>query len=426
MSNSLRDKEMIWHPYTHLGMDELAINIIKAKGTTLYDDQGKEYIDAIASWWTNIHGHAHPYIAKKIYEQSLILEHVIFSGFTHPKAIELAEKLLQVLPEKHEKIFFSDNGSTSVEIALKMAIQYWYNKGTPKTKIIAFRNSFHGETFGSMSVSERNAFTKPFSNFLFDMEFLDVPNIENIKEVSATLDKLTANGEVAAFLFEPLVLGTAGMVMYEPEWLEQLLNICQKSKVLTIADEVMTGFYRTGKMFATDYLSTKPDIICMSKGITGGFLPLGVTSCTNDIYNAFYSKEDKFKTFFHGHSYTANPLACTAALASLELLQAKECKDKIQWIAAQHLDFKKKISKLKQIKDCRCRGTIIAIEFHTNEQSGYFNPLRDKLYQYYISKGVLLRPLGNVVYIMPPYCISEEELNKVYEVILSSIDELAV
>ncbi|WP_369750932.1 aminotransferase class III-fold pyridoxal phosphate-dependent enzyme [Pontibacter sp. BAB1700] len=248
----------------------LPIPIVRGEGALLYAEDGKTYIDAVASWWVNLHGHAHSYIAQKVADQLQTLEHVIFAGFTHPAAITFAERLIQILPTGQSRIFYSDNGSTAVEVALKMAIQYWQNKGIPKRKIIAFRNSYHGDTFGAMAVSARSAFTAPFWSYLFEVCFIDVPIPDNEEKTVKQLEAYAHGGDIAAFIYEPLVLGTAGMVMYTPDILDQLLNICQRHEILTIADEVMTGFGRTGRIFASDYQQLKPDMVTMSKGLTGG------------------------------------------------------------------------------------------------------------------------------------------------------------
>ena len=333
----------------------------------------------------------------------------------------MSKKLINILPNHFAKIFFSDDGSTSVEVALKMAIQYWHNKGiTNKTSIIAFENAYHGDTFGAMSVAERNVFNAAFNPFLFEVKRLPLPNEKNIDAIKKQLTAWADEGNTAAFIFEPLVQGAGGMLMYEPQYLDELIAIAKEKNLLGIADEVMTGFGRTGKNFAIDYLQNQPDIICLSKGITGGFMPLGITVCTQQIFDAFY-EDDKSKTFFHGHSYTANPIACAAANASMELLVTEKCRQQIQSICSSHRHFAASIKSNKLVKEVRQQGTILAIEIETKQTSGYFNPVQKILYDYYLSRGVFLRPLGNTVYIMPPYCITQDELNKVYAVITDSL-----
>lgn len=414
MSLQEKDKQYIWHPFTQMQNAQNILPVVKAEGLYLFTEDGKKIMDAVSSWWTNVHGHSHPHIAKALNEQFKTLDHVIFAGFTHPKAIELAERIINKLPFL-DKVFFSDDGSTSVEVAIKMAFQYWYNKKEPKTKIVAFKNAYHGDTFGAMSVGGRDTFNNPFNPFLFDVEFIDVPTTGNEENVIEQLIDKVQHNDVAAFIFEPLVQGSAGMVMYSPEVLNQLINICGKHKVITIADEVMTGFGRTGKFFATDYITNKPDIVCLSKGLTGGVLPLGLTVCTNDIYNAFLSN-DHSNTFFHGHSFTGNALSCAAACASLDIFEEQNTWNQIEMIIDSHKKFAKKLSNHKTFKEIRQTGTILALEIE-NGESSYFNNLRDILYHYFLENNILLRPLGNVLYILPPYCIKQEELARIYTAI---------
>ena len=415
-----RDSKVIWHPYTQM-KDAVSIGIVRGEGAYLFDEDGKKYIDAISSWWVNTHGHSHPYIAEKVAEQLKTLEHVIFAGFTHPSAVDLAERLLQHLPPNQKKIFYSDNGSTAVEVAIKMAVQFNSNKGIKKNKIIAFKNAYHGDTFGAMSVSGRSLFTNPFAQYLFDVNFIELPQ-KGREEASFNQlkDAITAD-DVIAFIFEPLVQGAAGMLMYEAEILEKMIALCKKNNVITIADEVMTGFYRTGKFFATDYINEKPDIYCLSKGLTGGTMAMGVTSCSQEIFDAFVS-DDKTKTLYHGHSYTANPVACSAALASLDLYEKSECFENVKRIENKHKDFLKSIKNHSAIADIRQTGTIIAIELKTNDNTSYLNSLRDRIYNFFINKGIILRPLGNIIYILPPYCISDDDLDYIYKGIREFLD----
>lgn len=414
MNLSERDRNLIWHPFTQQQTASLNIAIVRGNGILLYDENGNEYIDAVSSWWTNLFGHSNPQIAEAIKKQVNVLEHVIFAGFTHQPAVELSEKLLKLLPENQSKVFFSDNGSTCVEVAIKMAIQYWYNQQIEKTTIIAFKNAYHGDTFGAMSVGARGVFNKPFEPYLFHVEFIDLPTDENFNQVLAEFERIIQTQKVAAFIFEPLIQGSAGMLMYKAEYLDKLIETARQYEVICIADEVMTGFGRTGKVFATDYLQHKPDIYCLSKGITGGFLPLGITTCTLRIYEAFLSS-DKLKTFFHGHSYTGNPIVCAAANASLELMNDAQLmiNDLVEW----QTEFLFKLNENSKIKNVRQTGTVVAFDVKTNEDANYFNNLRDFLYEQFIKQGVLLRPLGNTVYILPPYIITKQQLQKVYMVI---------
>jgi adenosylmethionine-8-amino-7-oxononanoate aminotransferase len=401
------------------------IPIVKGDGVHLIDMNGKYYIDAISSWWVTLHGHAHPHIAERLYQQAKTLEQVIFAGFTHEPAVALAENLLRILPGAFARIFYSDDGSTSTEVAIKIALQYWWNKGEKqRNKVIALRNAYHGDTFGAMSVSDRSVFTQAFQEKLFEVIFIDAPDSASI---DAALAGIT-HQEVACFIYEPLVQGAGGMIMYDAAGLDKLLQALHRHNIICIADEVMTGFGRTGKLFASEYLTEKPDIICLSKGLTGGTLPLGVTACTDAIYQAF-NAEDKLKTFFHGHSFTANPLACAAALASLELLEHPSCLEQIQTITKHNSQF---VATLKTdtaiahaIKNVRSLGTILAFEVVTGND-GYLNAISTDITKRALGKGVYLRPLGNTVYIMPPYCITVQQLQLLYEVIREIVAEVVV
>ncbi len=418
MTLAERDKQAIWHPFTPQKNMPPPLAITHGKGSLLFDENNKAYIDAISSWWVTLHGHAHPYIAEKLYQQALQLEQVIFAGFTHQPAVELAERLLEVLPGNFSKIFYSDNGSTSTEVALKMAIQYWWNESKnsevkiSKTKILAFNNSYHGDTFGAMSVSDRSVFTMAFHDLLFDVIFIDTPDENSIETTKKTI--AAAADEIAAFIYEPLVQGAGGIKMYDAFWMNELLQFVQLNNIICIADEVMTGFGRTGKMFASEYMPCKPDIICLSKGLTGGTMALGVTACSQKIYEA-YVNDDKLKTFFHGHSFTANPLACTAALASLDLWFQNHCIEKISWIEKQNISFVQRLQGKNNVKNVRVFGTIAAFEISEGKDE-YLNNISNAITTKCLEQGVYIRPLGNTVYIMPPYCITEEELSKVYEV----------
>ncbi|UFH54591.1 adenosylmethionine--8-amino-7-oxononanoate transaminase [Spirosoma sp. KNUC1025] len=413
-----RDRAVIWHPFTQMQTAPLPIPIARAEGSVLYGTDGREYLDMISSWWVNLHGHAHPHIAERVSEQLRTLEHVIFADFTHQPAVELAERLLTILPQNQAKVFYSDNGSTAVEVALKMAFQYWHNLGRPRRKVVALENAYHGDTFGAMAVGGRSAFTAPFAPFLFDVDYLPVPTTGTESNVLERAEALLTD-EVAAFIVEPLVQGAGGMNMYEPETLDKLFQLARRNGSLIIADEVMTGFGRTGQLFASDYLVEKPDLMCLSKGITGGTMALGVTACTQTIYDAFLST-DKHKTLFHGHSFTANPLACAAALASMDLLLRPETQASIQRIAKNHADFAKHLASKDTVENIRQRGTLLAFDLVAGEQTSYFNTIRDIAYNFLLDRGVLMRPLGNVLYLMPPYCTTNEQLAYTY----SQVNEL--
>jgi adenosylmethionine---8-amino-7-oxononanoate aminotransferase len=412
-----RDKLVVWHPFTPLvGVDD-PLPIVKGEGAYLITEEGRRILDAVGSWWVNIHGHGHPVLAEALARQAHTLEHVIFAGFTHPQAVTLAERLVQLVPGEMERVFFSDNGSTAVEVGLKMALQYWHNQGAPRTKIIALEGAYHGDTFGAMSVGGRSPFTAAFDAHLFDVQFLDFPCSENRERVLQQMAAWIQAGDVAAFVYEPLIQGAAGMRMYPADVLEDMLVLAKQAGVLCLADEVFTGFGRTGKLFASEHMSTQPDIIALSKGITGGTMPLGVTLCNAHVAQPFHTP-DRLKTFFHGHSYTANPLACAVANASLDLLLAPDCQEAIEKIAALQAKFAQEIHGRPGVKHVRHLGTIVAVELATEGQTSYFNHRRDSLYRHFMDRDILLRPLGNVLYMVPPYVMSPEDVMRVHEEII--------
>lgn len=356
-----------------------------------------------------------------MHEQLLTLEQVIFAGFTHRPAIELSERLLAILPSNQKKVFYSDNGSTAIEVALKMCMQFHYNKKESRKKILAFKNSYHGDTFGAMSVSGRGIWTDPFKERLFEVIFIDIPNAENLESIQQEINSY--ENDIACFIYEPLVQGAAGMLMHEAKYLSELMKFCRQKEIILIQDEIFVGFGRTGKLFAANHLTEKADIMCFSKGLTGGTMPLGLTTCTQIIYDSFYS-DDMNKALYHGHSFTASPLACTAALASLDLLLKKTTQNNISRIVSQHKEFYNKLKFHRKVKDVRQCGTILALEWNTNEETSYFSSMHKKLYPYFLEKGILLRPLGNIIYLVPPYCISKEDLEYIYQTILIALDEL--
>ena len=411
-----RDQKHLWHPYTQHKTAQLPIAIVRGEGALLWDENGKEYIDAIASWWVNPFGHSNKFIADAIYKQLTTLEHVLFGGFTHEPAILLSEKLKEILPSNQEKFFFSDNGSTAVEIAIKVAMQFFYNKNQKKATIIAFENAFHGDTFAAMAASGISLFTEAFQDGLIDIVRIPVPIFGQEEASQTALNHAIVTKNCAAFIFEPLVQGAAGMVMYAPENLDILINICKKNQVLTIADEVMTGFGKTGRNFACDYLQEKPDMMCLSKALTGGTIPMAITTFTQEIFDAFYDN-DINKALFHGHTFTANPTGCAAALASISLLQSTEMQDNIQAVNQSHFAFQNSIKNHPKVKTTRVLGVIFALEIVTESQESYYGSLRNKLYDFFIENGVILRPVGNIVYILPPYIITKNQLNKIYQTI---------
>jgi len=420
MNLTERDKKYLWHPYTQHKTSKPAIAIVRGAGAILWDENEKEYIDAIASWWVNPYGHSNLFIANAIYKQLTTLEHVLFGGFTHEPAVVLADKLIEILPKNQQKLFFSDNGSTAVEIAIKVAFQYFFNKNEKRNTIIAFENAFHGDTFAAMAASGISLFTEAFTEGLINVVRIPVPINGNENDTFKALEKAIEKHNCAAFIFEPLVQGAAGMVMYEPKILDELIKLCNKNNVLTIADEVMTGFGKTGKNFACNYLKTQPDMMCLSKALTAGTLPMAITTFTQQIFDAFYD-DDINKALFHGHSFTANPIGCAAALAGLELLQSPEIQDNIKIINQFHLDFEKHIKKHKRVKTTRVLGVIFALEIQS-ENTEYYGNLRNKLYDFFIENGVILRPVGNIIYILPPYIITQKQLQKIYSIIEKSLE----
>ncbi len=421
MTLSERDHLFHWHPYTQHKTTGLLPAIVKGEGALLWDETGKEYIDAIASWWVNPYGHCNRVIADAIYEQLTTLEHVLFGGFTNKPAVLLSEQLLQILPSNQKKIFFSDNGSTAVEVALKAALQYFYNKGEKRTKIIAFENAFHGDTFGAMASSGISFFTEAFEGSLIDVIRIPVPTEGNENKSKKALQNAIEANLCAAFIFEPLVQGAAGMVMYEPKILNELISICKANNIFTIADEVMTGFGKTGKTFACDYLEQQPDMMCLSKALTGGTIPMAITTFTQAIFNGFYD-DDTNKALFHGHTFTANPTGCAAALAGLKLLQSEAMQANIKRIHQQHAIFQNKIKKHPKVKTTRTFGVIFALEIRTDSEESYYGTLRNKLYDFFIENGVILRPVGSIIYILPPYIMTDNQLEKVYQVVENALE----
>lgn len=421
MSLTEKDSQYLWHPYTQHKTASAPIAITKGKGALLWDENGKEYIDAIASWWVNPFGHSNTYIADAIYKQLTTLEHVLFGGFTHEPAVVLAEKLMTILPKNQQKLFFSDNGSTAVEVAIKVALQYFFNKGEKKTTIIAFENAFHGDTFAAMAASGISLFTDAFQGMFIDVVRIPVPTVGHEKASFDALAKAIKDHNCAGFIYEPLVQGAAGMVMYEPSALDTLIRMCKDNNVLTIADEVMTGFGKTGRTFASDYLVEQPDMICLSKALTGGTIPMAITTFTQEIFGAFYD-EDINKALFHGHTFTANPTGCAAALASLELLQTPEMQSNISRVNANHLAFEKRVQSHPKVITTRVLGVIFALEIKTESAASYYGNLRNKLYNFFIENGIILRPVGNIVYILPPYIITDEQLEKVYQVVENALE----
>jgi adenosylmethionine-8-amino-7-oxononanoate aminotransferase len=414
-----RDKKHLWHPLTQHKLHPDMLGIVKAKGAVIYDEQGREYIDAIASWYTSMYGHCNEYILEKVQLQMAVLDQVVFSGFTHEPAIKLSEELIKILPFNQEKLFFSDNGSTATEVGIKMALQFHFNLGNKRKVLLAFEEGFHGDTFGAMSVSGLSVYNGPFEDYLIEVERIPPPTKDNIGDILLQLSERLKQNDIAGFIYEPLVQGAAAMKMHKAEDLNMILDLLKRYQVLLIADEVMTGFGKTGKNFASDYISVKPDIICLSKALTAGLMPMGVTSCTRQVFDAFYSNEIA-KGLFHGHTYTANPLACAAALAGLELLQSEQIQKDIRRVINAHQKFGVKIKQHPRVASIRQCGIIFALDLDI-EMERYGN-LRDRLFNFFMEHGVFLRPLGNTIYILASYTISDIQLKQVYDVIELALD----
>ena len=408
------DAATVWHPYTQHSTAGPPVPIVGGHGAYLIDYSGRRIFDAISSWWVTLHGHAHPLIAGAIAEQALALEQVIFAGFTHEPAARLAHELAMGLPGL-TRVFYSDNGSTAVEVALKIALQYWRNLGQPRPLIAALEHAYHGDTFGAMSASGRGVFTGPFEDQLFEVARLPDPSEDDTAEALTSLID-ARGGDLAAVIVEPLLLGAGGMRVWDAEMLRRIRRLTADSGVLLIADEVLTGFGRTGPLFACGGAGVTPDVVCLSKGLTGGFLPLGATVVRPEIFEAFLG-EDRRRMLFHGHSYTANPLACAAALASLALLD-QACAARRSEIERAHREGLQGLVGFPAVRKPRVLGTVAAFDLDDGGEPGYLDPVGPELAAFALREGVLLRPLGNVVYLLPPYCATADELAAVYDMLL--------
>ncbi len=438
-----KDFENIWHPFTQMKDFETdkPILIERGKGIYVYDMQGNKYIDAVASWWVNTLGHSNERLNKALCEQAEKIEHVLFAGFTHKPAIELAEKLLKLCPKPLKKVFFSDNGSTAVEVAIKMAYQYWAQTGHPeKSKFIAIKNSYHGDTLGVVSIGGCDLFHKIYKPLLFDIYQSPSPycyrcpmgqrqgkcDFECAYAIEEILKKDAQN--IAGIVIEPLIQGSGGMIVYPTEYLKIVRKLCDKYNILLIDDEVAMGFWRTGKFVACEHAEISPDIMCLAKGITAGYMPLATTLCTQKIYDAFYDDYEKTKTFYHGHSFTANPLACAVALENLKIFEEEKIDEKI----IPKIEYLKKglekFKNLKNIGDVRHLGMIGAIELvknkTTKESFDFKERVEMKIYRQGLKNGIIMRPIGNVFYFMPPYIITEEEIDAMLDIAYKTIEEV--
>ena len=447
-----RDRACVWHPYTQMLTRPDPLPIVRGSGVYLFTEDGRRLLDGISSWWVNIHGHSHPRLNLALAEQARELEHVAFADCTHRPAVELAERLLAVLPRGLTRVFYSDNGSTAVEVALKLALQYWTNRGEPERRtFITLHHAYHGDTAGAMSASEDSIFTRPFAPMLFHVARAHAPycyrcplgleratcHVECLGDGprgsahEATLGALLAESgpSVAAVMVEPMLQGAGGMIVWPPEFLAGVRRLCDQFGTLMIADEVLTGFGRTGRMFACEHASVSPDIICLSKALTGGYLPLGATVATEAVYDAFLS-EDRTRTFFHGHSYTANPLACAVGIASLDLLRETHALDRIATLERSLRTGLAPLRTLPVVGDVRVLGGVGIVELVSGTRAGttggYLDRIGPRLTEAFLRRGLLLRPLGNVLYVMPPYVITEEETAWVLEQVAEVLQDESV
>jgi adenosylmethionine---8-amino-7-oxononanoate aminotransferase len=422
-----RDLACIWHPYTQMKTAPPPLPIVRGEGVYLYTEDGQRLLDGISSWWVNIHGHAHPELNAALVSQAARLEHVVFAGATHEPAVALAEQLLSILPGPLTRVFYSDNGSTAVEVALKMAWQYWQNRGqSAKREFVALHHAFHGDTVGAMSVSELSGFSKPFEGLLFPVHRVHSPYCYRcplgLKRSECSIDCLgdlervlaERRDSVAAVIVEPMLQGAGGMIVWPAEFLSGVRRLCDKYDTLMIADEILTGFGRTGKMFACEHSGVSPDLICLSKALTGGYLPLAVTAVKERIYEAFLD-DDRSKAFFHGHSYTANPLACAVALASLELFRKEKTLERVGRMEKQFGRRLEELRGMRVVGEVRGIGGIAAIELDESPDAGYFAPIAPRLYDAFLRRGLLLRPLGSILYFMPPYAITDREVDWAFD-----------
>ncbi|HEY1059369.1 MAG TPA: adenosylmethionine--8-amino-7-oxononanoate transaminase [Limnobacter sp.] len=426
------DAQFCWHPFTQAHTAKAPVVMVRGEAEFLWDEHGKRYFDAVSSWWVNIHGHCNPTIAQAVAEQARQLEHVMFAGIAHPPAIELAKALIDCAPAPMAKVFYSDNGSTAIEVALKMVFQYWQNldgPNSPRKRLIALQGGYHGDTFGAMAAGQSSGFYDPFKPWLFAVDFIECGTCACTEETAlAQLDALLAQqGEqTAALILEPLVQGAAGMRMMRPSFVAELCKRCHAAGVLVIFDEVFTGFGRTGTLFAAHAVAEhggQADILCLSKGLTGGFMPMAATLASQAIYDAFLST-DVNKALLHGHSYTANPLGCAAALASLALLRSEAVQQSLRDIQTVHAEWLPRLATHPQIQNPRVCGTVAAFEIQS-AQNGYGSSVSQWLRETFMERGIVVRPLGNTLYWIPPYCTSPSTLHGAYNTLMNVLDEWA-
>ncbi|MCC2976072.1 adenosylmethionine--8-amino-7-oxononanoate transaminase [Sphingomonas sp. PL-96] len=410
----------VWHPFTQHGLGEPIPLVTRAEGAVLHTADGRRIVDAISSWWVTTHGHAHPRIVAAIREQAETLDQIIFAGWTHEPAEAVARGLRAIMPQELTRVFFSDSGSTSVEVALKMALGYWREHDPARTRILVLEHGYHGDTIGAMSVGARGVFNRAYEPLLFDVGTIPFPRPDREQETLDALEQACVSG-AAAFIVEPLVLGAGGMHFYSPDTLREMRAICARHGVLFIADEVMTGWGRTGTLLACEQAGVVPDILCLSKGLTGGAVPLAVTMATEPIFAAHYGPE-RARMFFHSSSYTANPIACAAARANLLIWEEEPVAERIRLLSERQQLRLDALARHPRVRGARRLGTIAALEIDGDE--GYLSDLAPRLLAHFRERDLLLRPLGNTVYVMPPFCIDEADLDRVYAAIAEACDLL--
>ena len=414
------DQAHVWHPLTQHKTAGNPLPIERAQGNYLYDFENKAYFDAISSWYTCSYGHVNPALTTALKDQVDKLHHVVFAGMTHEPVARLSKSLINILPDKQEKLFFSENGSTSVEIALKMAFQFHFNQGEKRNVVIALENGFHGDTFGAMSASGLSVYNGPFEDFFIEVIRIPAPTENNVDEILNSLKSLLENNRISSFIYEPLVQGAAAMQLNDAAALSQVIELCKQQGIITIADEVMTGFGKTGTYFASDQIDHKPDIMCLSKALTGGIMPMAITTCTQQVFDAFYDDE-MARGLFHGHTYSGNPLGCAVAAAAIDQLTSNSIQQNIDYITNKNLEFKHVLSSHPRVSNARSKGVILAMDLAIKMER--YGNQRDKMFKWFWDRGVFLRPLGNTIYIVPPFTTSPEQLKSLHETMLQFLNE---
>lgn len=415
-----RPDSPVWHPFTQHALQSDIIGVARAEGAMLETPSGRQILDAVSSWWVVTHGHGHPRIIEAIKRQADALDQVIFAGFTHEPAERLGQKLIEFAPPGLAHVFYSDSGSTAVEVALKMALGYWHNIGRPRSRILALENAYHGDTIGTMSAGARGVFNAAYEPLLFSVERLPFPASGREQDTLDALEAACRGEPIAALIVEPLILGAGGMLTWPAATLTEMKRICERYEVLLIADEVMTGWGRTGTMFACEQAGITPDILCLAKGITGGSLPLAATLCTAPIFEAHYST-DRTRTFFHSSSYTANPIACAAAVANTEIWESEPVASRVAHLTAMQAERLERLREDERFTSLRQCGTIAAVDLRCGDP-GYLAGIGPRLYDFFLERNVLLRPLGSTIYVLPPYCVTAADLDRVYDAISEAAD----